>query len=92
MIVLDDKSGKIIMRLEGVKIETGERAPSLHWKVVPGGVTAGPCRQPAADADKRIDELEQKLKDILNELEKLRHERKEGAAPAPMGQRPAHRP
>ena len=40
---------------------------------------------PAADADKRIDELEQKLKDILHELEKLRRERKEGAAGSPMG-------
>ena len=35
VIVLDDKSGKIIMRLEGVKVETGE-APSMHWKVVRG--------------------------------------------------------
>ncbi len=111
VIVLDDKSGKIIMKLEGVKIETGEAAPALRWvvpggglgdfngdgkpdlpalrwRIVPGGVSAGPAA-PAADADKRIDELEQKLKGILNELEKLRRERKEGApqggAGAPAG-------
>ncbi len=87
VIVLDDKSGKIIMRLEGVKIEPAEAGPMLRWRVMPGG-TAAPA--PAADADKRIDELERKLKGILDELERLRRERKEGgphsgggAAPAP---------
>ena len=40
VVVLDDKSGRIIMKLEGVKVETAERAPSLRWTVVPGGGTA----------------------------------------------------
>jgi beta-lactamase regulating signal transducer with metallopeptidase domain len=52
---------------------------------------------PAADADKRIDELEMKLKSIMDEVEKLRHERKPDApredrlhsyGPAPLDQIP----
>ncbi len=58
----------------------------LRWTVVPkdGPIFAVPpgavAPTPPADADKRIDELETKLKRILDEVEQLRKERKPDAS------------
>ena len=72
--------------------------PPLGNPVVPpqgGFIFVPPAGVPGAspaDGDKRIDELEMKLKSILEEVEKLRHERKpaapEGGAGAPAGSPP----
>ncbi len=71
VIVIDAATNKVIM----------EKEPQGKWVIVPEGglrVTAPPT---PADADKRIDELEKKLKSILDEVEQLRRERKPGDAP-----------
>jgi hypothetical protein len=68
VIVVDQATGKIMMKTTGAWPKTGVKQPGS-----PIGLPA------AADTDKRIDELEMKLKSILDEVEKLRHERKPGA-------------
>jgi hypothetical protein len=65
------------------------------WVIVPKDATekplppAGVRVTPSSDADKRIDELERKLKAILDEVEQLRHERRESPKPDADG-KPLH--
>ena len=85
VIVLDRDTGKIIMRVAGDKAEvvgSGELSlpppAGTRW-VGPGDPGYHPGQPPlaiaATDTDKRIIDLEMKLKSILNEVVELRRER-----------------
>ncbi|HVS39937.1 MAG TPA: M56 family metallopeptidase, partial [Gemmataceae bacterium] len=58
------------------------KLPSAGLPAAPPGYIVVPAnpKPPATDADKRLDELEKKLKSILQEVEQLRQERKPGAS------------
>ena len=86
VLVTDKTTGKVIMKMEGGKAEVvGSGALSLpppagmRW-VGPGDPGYHPGQPPLAIAasktDKRIIDLETKLKSLLSEVEKLRQERK----------------
>jgi beta-lactamase regulating signal transducer with metallopeptidase domain len=89
VIVIDAATGKIIMKTEGAK--PAPPGAVLKWEFKPEppqppgkpgqpGLILVPAQPSApADADKRIDELERKLKSILDEVEQLRKDRKPGA-------------
>ena len=98
LVVIDAKSGRIIMKVEGTPPAVGKDQLIMVPIGAVGG-TAGPAGgtggAPAAESDKRIDDLEQRLKSILDEVEKLRRERKDaapgkgGGTPPPGGAAPA---
>jgi len=67
VIMLDKISGKILMKAASGK--------TVGVNLTPASGTQ-PTGSPPADTDKRIMELETKLKSILNEVEQLRQERK----------------
>jgi beta-lactamase regulating signal transducer with metallopeptidase domain len=85
VIVIDRASGKIIMKVAGGNAVGADLPPPDGRRWVVQGDTAFLTSQapPAvADSDKRIIDLEMKLKSILNEVEQLRQERRP-AAPKP---------
>jgi bla regulator protein BlaR1 len=94
LIVLDKNSGKIIMKMAGGKTEGVDSPPAgLRW-TGPGELRLSPGQPPlliaATETDKRIIDLEMKLKSLLSEVEKLRQERKPEPPKPPQGESKLH--
>jgi hypothetical protein len=87
-MVVDQATGKTIMTAGGAKDGVDLPPPPVGTRWVrPGDPGYHPGQPPlviaASEADKRIIDLEMKLKSLLSEVEKLRQERKP-AAPNPV--------